>query len=147
MNRVSIEVVLYGERFNIWAIVAGGKYSFQAFAKKYQRKNKKEWAKMVKRLERIANYDLTHNKRQFNAVIPPDIFEAKTYNGLRVLFFYSKDDMIICTSGYPKQKGKTPKNQKKIALQRMKLFKEALKNRSVDYIVPEESHTPRRFPQ
>lgn len=55
-------------------------------------------------IERIANHGITHNKRHVRP-LDDDIFEFKAPNTGRILFFYDKGRLIICSHGFTGKKG------------------------------------------
>jgi Phage derived protein Gp49-like (DUF891) len=62
-------------------------------------------AQLAKRLDSTAQHGPSWNPEQCRQ-LTPDIWEFKTGRGLRLLWFYDKGQMVICTSGYIKKKQK-----------------------------------------
>ncbi len=145
MNAVTIELVEDGDKFTVWAIASSGQYSFRAFAEKYSDEMPKEWSSMMRRLKYLANYGSSHDKTKFRKVLS-GIYEAKTRNGLRALFFYTNNSCVICASGFHKTTDKTPGEQKKFAQRNRKVFESALNAGLIKCVIPFDRPEPRRSP-
>jgi|GEM_PF-4309226 phage-related protein len=146
MNDLPIMLVKEGAKFTIWAVDAGGGYGFANFADKYSKDDKKDWSRLMRRIDRFSEDGPSSDRRHYNVLDPP-IFEIKTLNGLRAPYFYQPGNIIIITSGFLKKGNKTPPNQIKIAKRRMKNFKDALASDRLTCIIPHDQSEPRRIPQ
>jgi phage-related protein len=87
-------------------------------------------AKLVSRIDRLADTGRIHNKRQVN-FLGDGLFEIKSYGGLRVTWFWSGTRSIICGHCFVKKSQKTPKNQIKTAKDRMQAYKAAAETHDV----------------
>ena len=67
-------------------------------------------AQLVKRLDHTAQHGPSWNREQCRQ-LTANIWEFKTGAGLRLLWFYDKGQLIICTSGYLKQRQKADKTE------------------------------------
>ena len=73
-----------------------------------------EHARLVRLLEFVADHEPPRNKEKCRP-IGAGMFEFKTRGGVRVLWFYDANRVIICTHGFPKSQEKRLSREVKCA--------------------------------
>ena len=86
-----------------------------------------EHARIVRRLDYLADHGAITDNRKYRH-LDDGIIEAKTRKGTRVLFFYDKDRVILCTSAFIKKQDKIPPEQLRRAKLRRKAYLQAQKD-------------------
>jgi hypothetical protein len=92
-----------------------------------------EHAKISRLLRFAADHEPPRNKEKCRPV-SDDFFEFKTGGGVRVLWFYDANRLIICTHGFPKGQEKRLAREVKHALEWKKKYEAARNARRIRFI-------------
>lgn len=95
------------------------------FLEKMQADDENEFDKINALLDHTATYGPPRNTEKCRWFSDIDVFELKTKGGIRIMAFWDKNRIIICTHGFLKKKQKTPKNEKTKAKNEKARFLEA----------------------
>ena len=133
-----------GLKFTLYSLEVGE--SVVDFLTGLKRDNLSEFDRISKRLEQLADRGPTRRITEFNN-LGNGLYEAKSSGGGRVIFFYTKGNVVICAYGFPKKTGKTPKVVLRAALARKQSF-EAQKASGAGFTIslPEGVDKPKRMP-
>lgn len=108
--RLVLHRVCKGQRYAIYALEerptvdenAEPNRPLESFLNELEANNPDEHARLVRLLESVGDNGPPHNKEKCRPIITTDLFEFKTRGGVRVLWFYDVNSLIICTHGFPK---------------------------------------------
>jgi phage-related protein len=142
--RVVLHRVCRGQRYAIYALeerpVVGENVEpnrpLEDFLNELEASDADEHARLVRLLEFVADNEPPRNKEKCRPVTK-DLFEFKTRGGVRVLWFYDANRLIICTHGFPKSQEKRLSREVKRAEEWMNKYKAARQTQQV--IVIEET--------
>lgn len=111
-----------GQAFTLYAAMQGDELT--EFLAKLEMHNSAAHDQIMRRLDQLAERGASRKKTEFND-LAPDIYEAKAKSGPRVIFFYDKNHIVICSHGFNKQGNKTPKKEIEKAIARRKAYFDA----------------------
>ena len=100
-----------GRKFSVSGWVENGKLLLREFLDELEAKGNSDAERLQSLIVRTADEGPTHNQRHMRP-LDDNIFEFKGTNTGRVLFFYDKGRLIICSHGFS---GKSGNEQKRIA--------------------------------
>jgi hypothetical protein len=92
-----------GVCFDICALEDDGRCELLDFLRILAIANDREFAKLLKDLDRTADNGLIRNREKFKLLVD-GIYEFKTYGGVRVLCFLDGRCMVVLTNGFMKKK-------------------------------------------
>ena len=142
--RLVLHRVCRGQRYAIYALeerpvigeIAEPNRPLADFLNELEEDDADEHARLVRLLEFVGDNEPPRNKEKCRQV-GPGIFEFKTRGGVRVLWFYEANRLIICTHGFPKSQEKRLSREVKRAEEWMKKYQAARQTQQV--IVIEET--------
>jgi putative component of toxin-antitoxin plasmid stabilization module len=116
------------------------------FLEKLETDDEKEFDKISGRLEQLASIGPSRKKDEFNP-LGDDLYEAKTHDGSRVVFFYRPGSVVICNCGFHKDSKKTRKHVLKVAKERKRAYELAIQaQEKIRIILIEGQAKPQRNP-
>ena len=133
-----------GSKFTLYSIEQGD--SVHDFLAKLEQSNTGAHDQIVSRLDQLAAAGVTRKQDHFND-LGDGLYEAKAKSGPRVIFFYDKNQIVLCTHGFLKAKQKTPTKELKTALAKKKAYFDFKKEGSAFQILYDSQRKlPTRFP-
>ena len=106
---VVVKEMKRGAKCSLWAIGNGEVFELLEFLRDIQRQNERRFDKINALLTRTIEHGPPRNMEKSKKLTGSDgIFEFKTGDGVRILWFWDAGDIIICTHGFTKKKQKTP---------------------------------------
>jgi len=109
-----ITLIKEGNQFSVYAWEDNNNCPLLEFLEKLEKESNSDEEKILNLIERTANHGPPSNEQQCKH-LEDGIYEFKARNGARVLWFYDKGKIIICTHGFVKKKQKTPREEIKRA--------------------------------
>ena len=103
---MTLYLLTEGGQFTLYSLEIGE--SVTDFINALSEKNKTEHARVIRRLEQLAERGPSRKKTEFNN-LGSGLYEIKTRDGARIIFFYDKNNIVICACGFVKKSNKTPK--------------------------------------
>jgi phage-related protein len=119
---MDLRYLLEGQKFTIYAIMQGEDVA--EYLQNLEQTNVAAHAQIARRLEQLAERGPSRKKDEFND-LGNHLYEAKAKTGPRVLFFYDRNQIVICSHAFDKQGRKTPRKEIQKALQRKKDYERA----------------------
>jgi hypothetical protein len=101
---MSTREILKGPRFEIRAWVEGGECPVVEFLEELKADPKSDYERLMYLLMRTANEGVLRNTQQIRP-LHKDIYEFKGAKTSRILFFYDKGKLIICSHGFSGKRG------------------------------------------
>lgn len=95
--------IISGREFDIYTLEHDGSREMADFLVALQESNTAEFAKLLRALDRTADFGLIKNDQRFKQ-LTADIYEFKTYGGIRVLCFLDQRSIVVLTNGFTKRK-------------------------------------------
>ena len=133
-----------GRKFTLYSLATGK--SVADFLLKLKRTDKGEFNRIMARLEALSDQGASRKINEFN-FLGNGLYEAKAKGGARVIFFYEKNEIVICASGFIKKTMKTPPHVIRTALSRKTAFEKHLaENKPFEIIKSKSQKEPRRKP-
>ena len=105
-----------GSAYRIYALSSGNRCLLTEFLINHTKTIPKEVDKLIALLDRTAEHGIPKNKTKVNT-LGDGLFEFKTTGGIRVIWFYDANKIIICTHGFLKKQQTTPRKELKRAQQ------------------------------
>ena len=137
-------LMMEGRRFTLFSLLIGD--SVPAFLAYMKTENQMEFDRMNRRLEQLAERGASRRRDEFNH-LGDGLYEAKTKGGGRVIFFYDRNNIVICAAGFSKQSRRTPKQVLDTARSRRTAYEKHKRANGVFNIqVPESRKIPERRP-
>lgn len=124
MKKVRLKEIKSGDWCKIYAYGTKKQCPVFDFFKEQQKERPKELAKLLATLQTTVNNGPPKNKQKCNS-LGDKLFEFKTTGGLRLVFFWDCNRIIVTTHGFLKKTNKTPPGQKEMAMKIMKEYFEA----------------------
>lgn len=141
---MDLHLLREGRSFTLYSLEVGD--SVTAFIAALEQDNPTEHARVMRRLEQLADRGPSRKRDEFND-LDDDLYEAKSRGGGRIVFFYDEGRIVICACGFAKKSKKTPGSVLKTARTRMKAYEERkASGRGFNILVPEGMDEPRRMP-
>ena len=133
-----------GQAFTVYAIMQGEDVA--EYLAVLEAHNVQAHDQIVRRIQQLAERGPSRKKDEFND-LGHDLYEAKAKAGPRVVFFYDKNRIVICSHAFDKQGQKTPQKEIKKAMSRKRDY-EARKVSKLGFEIhtKEGQATPRRQP-
>ena len=133
-----------GKKFTLYSLETGK--SVTDFLSRLKKTDKGEFARIMGRLTCLSDQGASRKLNEFN-LLGNGLYEAKTKGGARVIFFYGKNEIVICACGFLKKSMKTPSNVIKTALGRKSAYEKHVADKKPFEIVKSKSQKePRRKP-
>jgi phage-related protein len=108
-----------GSAFSIYVLEENGSCELLEF---FENAPGGEVARIQRYFDRIKNHGVITNPEQ-SKHIGNGIYYLRTWDGLRVFYFFDVGKMVICTNGYIKKKNKIdPKEVKRAEIWKQKYF-------------------------
>lgn len=115
------------QKFGVYAVEFDGKCNYLEKAQKLQKKNPDAVLYAATILNRVAE-NADGPKRYKNAPSVLHQIEGRIwqlrFNKVRVLFFWAGEKQIVCSHFFVKKSDKTPKSEKEIAQECLRIFEE-----------------------
>jgi len=92
-----------------------------------------EFAKLTKLIDHSCNHGLPKNKQKVNT-LGDALFEFKTIGGLRLIWFWDANRIILCTHGFLKKRQTTPPAELITAAKWKKAYEAAKKTNKLKFI-------------
>jgi phage-related protein len=92
-----------------------------------------EYAKLTKLLDHSCDHGLPKNKQKVNT-LGEGLFEFKTIGGLRLIWFWDANRIILCTHGFLKKRQSTPQGELVAAAKWKKAYEAAKSANKVRFI-------------
>lgn len=92
-----------------------------------------EFAKLTKLLDHSCEHGLPKNKQKINT-LGDGLFEFKTMGGLRLIWFWDANRIILCTHGFLKKRQTTPPSELDTATHWKKAYEQAKKSNQLKFI-------------
>jgi phage-related protein len=141
---MDLQFLIEGRCFTLFSIETGE--STTDFLMDLKRDDIDEYDRINRRIEQLAERGPTRRRNEFNT-LGPELYEAKSKGGARVVFFYDKNRIVICACGFGKKARKTPKQILKTARTRKDAYENQKKlGKGFNILVPEDMVPPRRMP-
>lgn len=102
------EEIYAGSVFEISGWVENGNCQVLGFLDELADNGDSDAERLFNLITRIADNGITHNQRHIRP-LDENIFEFKAHNTGRILFFYDKGHLIICSHGFTGKKGNEQK--------------------------------------
>lgn len=133
-----------GDQFTLYSLEMGE--SVTEFISHLLKTDQREHARVMRRLEQLANRGPSRNKTEFNH-LGGGLYESKTKGGARIIFFYDKNSIVVCAYGFVKKRDKTPKDVLNTAKTRKNDYeKHKSLNKPFNIEISENTEQPRRMP-
>lgn len=78
------------------------------FFSQLRRDDANEFAKISALLDRTANHGVIKNEQKYRFFKKEKVFEFKTQGGVRIMGFWDKGQLVVCSHGFLKKSQKTP---------------------------------------
>jgi hypothetical protein len=95
--------IIPGREFDLYALEHNGRRELLDFLVELRASANAEFLKLLRAFDRTAACGLMKNEQRFKR-LTPDIYEFKTFGGVRVLCFREGRSIIILTNGFKKKK-------------------------------------------
>ncbi len=108
---MAIVTIFRGRRFRVEAWGDEDHCSLNDFLQDLEKINYKEFRKIMALVQFSANEGPPRNEekcRNLEGDHAEGLFEFKTPGGVRILWFYDKGSLIVCTHGFMKKRQETP---------------------------------------
>jgi phage-related protein len=92
-----------------------------------------EFAKLTKLLDHTCDHGIPKNKQKVNT-LGDGLFEFKTIGGLRLIWFWDANRIILCTHGFLKKRQTTPPAELVTAAKWKKAYESARKANQLKFI-------------
>jgi len=109
-----IRTIIQGPRFRICAYEKGTSCETLEFLKDLENNQPADHKRILAIIKKTADSGPPRNIEQCNSLSgehADDLYEFKTPGGVRLLWFYDKGRLIICSHGFLKKGQKTPRAQ------------------------------------
>ena len=140
---MELKLLTEGRSFTLYSIQGGD--TVDEFLGELERADHSEFAKVMRRLECLAQHGSTRRQNEFNT-LGNSLFEAKSSGGARVIFFYDKGHIVICACGFRKKSQKTPARVLETARARKDAYFAAKNGGGLKIITEGANEQPRRRP-
>lgn len=120
--QVYLTEVVRGRSSQIVAMGQPSRCELLIFINSLQRDNPREASKVAALLRKVAESGMPRNPEKCRFFKGYGLFEFKTAGGVRIMAFWDKDHLIVCTHGFLKKSQKTPKEQLDRAKRSMKQY-------------------------
>ena len=109
---MATQLVYRGKIFEIFAWKDKNSCQVIEFLADLDEKDKKDAKRLVYLIQRTADEGIIKNEQQ-SRLLEDGIYEFKAPNTSRILYFFDRNHIIVCTQGFrgKQGKGKTPKNE------------------------------------
>ncbi len=102
------EKIYKGAKFEVRGWIEGDSCQVLEFLKELEENGDSDGTRLYTLVKRIADNGVTHNQRHIRS-LGDDIYEFKAPNTARIMFFYDKNQLIICAQGFTGKKGNEDK--------------------------------------
>ena len=109
---MDLELITEGSVFTIYGMTSGEPVT--QFLEKLRKMDRVEYARIDHRITQMAERGASRYQDEFNN-LGSGLFEMKSRGGTRIIFFYDKGFLVICTHGFAKKSQKTPCRQLELA--------------------------------
>lgn len=141
---MKLRFLIEGRSFTLYAVMQGEDVA--EYLARLDQDNTQAHDQIVRRLEQLAERGPSRKRDEFND-LGHDLYEAKAKSGPRVIFFYDRERIVICSHAFGKQGQKTPRKEIEKALARQRDYL-ARKASGLGFVVHmnEDQEEPRRRP-
>lgn len=112
---MDLQLLMEGQAFTLYAILQGE--DVEEYLGELEKRDARAHDQIVRRLQQLAERGPSRKRDQFNN-LGRDLYEAKATSGPRVVFFYDRDRIVICSHAFDKQTQRTPRREIERALSR-----------------------------
>lgn len=102
MSLVAVKIK-HGRIYDIYAIEDGGKCELLDFVELLSESAQAEYGKLIRLFDWTADSGVIKNEQKFKR-LTEQIWEFKTFGGVRVLCFFDDRRIIVLTNGFKKKK-------------------------------------------
>ena len=99
-----------GPHASIYLLAKGNNRPAEEFLMKVADNQPEEFAKLTSLLDYSCAHGLPKNKQKINT-LGNGLFEFKTIGGLRLIWFWDANRVILCTHGFVKKRQDTPRSE------------------------------------
>lgn len=139
-----LRFLMEGQAFTLYAIMLGDDVA--EYLEELEQRNTPGHDQIMRRLEQLAERGPSRRRDEFNE-LERGLYEAKARMGPRVIFFYDRERIVICSHAFDKQDQKTPRRKIDTALARKRdYFARKASGKGFDIHVAEGQKDPRRRP-
>jgi len=130
-----VEAILYqsGPACRIYLLADGSNCPAEDFLNSVADLQPDEFAKLTKLLDHSCDHGLPKNKQKVNT-LGDGLFEFKTIGGLRLIWFWDANRMILCTHGFLKKRQTIPPAELVTAGKWKKAYESARKTNQLKFI-------------
>ncbi len=118
---MKLHLLMEGPAFTLYAIRMGD--DVVDYLEELESRNAQAHAQIVRRLEQLAERGPSRKKDEFN-LLGDGLYEVKARSGPRIIFFYDRNQIVICSSAFDKGGRKTPKKELRTARDRRREYEE-----------------------
>jgi len=118
---MDLRFLLEGQAFTLYAIMQGEDVA--EYLAELEAHDTQGHDQIVRRLHQLAARGPSRKKDEFNN-LGHDLYEAKAKAGSRVIFFYDRERIVICSHAFGKQGQKTPRKEIEKAVSRKRNYEE-----------------------
>jgi len=141
---MDLELITEGSAFTIYGMMAGEPVT--QFLEKLRKMDDAEYARIDRRITQMAERGSSRRQDEFND-LGNGLFEMKSRGGTRIMFFYDKGWLVICTHGFVKKSQKTPRRQLELARTRKSEYEQHRRQEGhFRLILHERQQEPERKP-
>ena len=130
-----MEAFLYqsGPACRVYLLADGPSCPAEDFLSESAKFHPDEFAKLTKLLDHSCDHGLPKNKQKVNT-LGDGLFEFKTIGGLRLVWFWDANRIILCTHGFLKKRQTTPSGELTTAAKWKKAYETAMTANKVKFI-------------
>ena len=113
---ILVREIRKGSKYSIWALGHEENCDVLEFLINLKGENSAAYDKIKALLKYSVEHGPPKNKEKCRALVNTDgLIEFKTGDGVRIVWFWDKNHMMICSHGFIKKQQKTPKREISIA--------------------------------
>ena len=122
-----------GPACRVYLLANGSNCPAEEFLTEAASLHPEEFAKLIKLLDHSCDHGLPKNKQKVNT-LGDGLFEFKTIGGLRLIWFWDANRIILCTHGFLKKRQTTPPGELATAAKWKKAYETAKSANQVKFI-------------
>jgi len=129
-----VEAILYqfGPACRIYILADGSNCPAEDFLDTSADLQPDEFAKLTKLLDHTCEHGIPNNKQKVNT-LGDGLFEFKTIGGLRLIWFWDANRIILCTHGFLKKRQTTPPAELATAVKWKNAYETAKKSNKLKF--------------
>lgn len=127
---IVLKDIIQGLHFKIVAIAHEGECGTEEFIQKLLKERLKEFNSLVSLLQHLAHGGQIRNEEKCKHITGSNgLFELKPSKQARLIFFYDKGKVVVCTNGFIKKQGRIPPMELDKAHKLQKLYLDSKTNK------------------